>query len=131
MLCTALRHHSLLLLVLPPSPARAQASEDAQPYSALFDVHKLQEFMRTHVHKRDKASGGHRTVRVVDRAPAWMQGQHYWAVPAEKPPFRIGSHCSAIARHSMAKELDGVLPQAMMVQAATPGACMYCIVLYC
>lgn len=111
-----------------PLPA-LRRPEDAQPYSALFDVLKLQEFMRTHVHKGDKASGGHRTVRVVDSAPAWMQGQQYWA-PAKLMPFRVGSRCAAIANHPFRHELGDVFPQAMLVQAAIPVACMYCTVQY-
>lgn len=43
------------------------------PYSALFDVHGLQEEVRTSSRMGDRATGGSRIVTVVERAPPGLQ----------------------------------------------------------
>lgn len=104
--------------------AAVRENGDALPYSELFDVNRLQEFMRTSTHMGDKASGGNRVVTVVERAPPWMQGRRYWDGSDKKAPTLIGSKCSAIAGQRMRSEVDNVLPQAMMVHgASTFAAC--------
>lgn len=99
--------------------AAVRENGDALPYSELFDVNRLQEFMRTSTHMGDKASGGNRVVTVVERAPPWMQGRRYWDGSDKKAPTLIGSKCSAIAGQRMRSEVDNVLPQAMMVHGAS------------